>query len=116
MSYNNITIIGRLGRDAEVRMTPQGKEVVSASVAAGSKDKAVWFKVTAWEKTGMFFKEARKGDQVFVDGTLEVREYKGKTGETKVELIVNAKNIRTFTKSEPQAAMIPVDLENDLPF
>lgn len=126
MSFCNITIVGRLGRDAEVRVTPQGKEVVTANVAAGYKDKSNWFKVTAWDKLGSWLKDAKKGDQVYVDGNLEVRTYEKKTGGTGTELMINAHTIRIFKKEQNeqlheafggmsrQSAETPLD--EDIPF
>lgn len=127
MSFINITIVGRLGRDAEVRLTPQGKEVVTANVAAGYKDKSQWFKVTAWDKMGVWLKDAKKGDQVYVDGQLEVRTYEKKTGGTGTELIINAQTIRAFKKdagndvpaftgSAQRSTDLSDMLDSDLPF
>ena len=56
-SFNKITIVGYLGRDPELRYTPQGTPVCDFSVATTErrKDKAgefqdltTWFKVTFW--------------------------------------------------------------------
>ena len=57
MSYNKIHIIGNLGRDPELRYTPQGTAVCQFSVATNERrrDKAgeqqditTWFRVTCW--------------------------------------------------------------------
>ena len=57
--YQKLVIIGRLGRDPEMRFTPTGQAVTSFSVAtdrsytdqAGKPVKeTVWFKVSAWGK------------------------------------------------------------------
>lgn len=100
MSYSQMTIVGRLGRDPEHRMTSTGKQIVSASVAVGSGEKTQWFKVNAWEKTGEWLKDAKKGDFVFAQGSLELRTYEKKTGGTAIDAIVNAQIVRTSHKKE----------------
>src|SRR5215468_7981387 len=58
MSFNKITIVGYLGRDPELRYTPQGTAVCNFSVATTEKRKnargeqeehTIWFRVTAWD-------------------------------------------------------------------
>ena len=58
MSFNKITLVGNLGRDPELRYTPQGTPVCSFSLATNErrKDKTTgenndittWFRVTLW--------------------------------------------------------------------
>ena len=129
MSYAQITLVGRLGRDAETRMTQTGKEIVTASVAVGKDDKTIWYKINAWEKTGVWLKDARKGDMVFVQGNLELRTYEKKTGGTAIEASVNAQIIRAmkaqgqseaiehaFGGGQPRKASNDVAFDDDLPF
>ena len=103
MSYAQITLVGRLGRDAETRVTQTGKEVVSASVAVGKDDKTIWYKINAWEKTGVWLKDCRKGDMVFVQGNLELRTYEKKTGGTAIEASVNAQVVRAMKQAQSDA-------------
>lgn len=100
MSYANITVVGRLARDPEVRVTQTGKQIVSASVAVGSGDKSQWFKLQAWERTGEWLKDAKKGDLVFAQGSLQLGTYEKKTGGTAIDAVVNAQIIRTSHKRE----------------
>jgi single-strand DNA-binding protein len=57
MSFNKITIVGYLGRDPELRYTPQGTAVCNLSVATTEKrrnargeteEHTIWFRVSAW--------------------------------------------------------------------
>src|SRR5262249_44653243 len=57
MSFNKITIVGYLGRDPELRYTPQGTAVCNMSIATTEKrrdargeteEHTIWFRVTAW--------------------------------------------------------------------
>jgi single-strand DNA-binding protein len=122
MSYMNITIIGRVGKNPEVRMTQNGKQITSCSVAAGNKDKTIWFNVQAWEQTGKWLVDAEKGDQVYISGTLEIGTYERKDGKTGIDPKINAQTIRVFKKgdkaeiTEKQASPAPADFDEDIPF
>lgn len=80
--YQKLVIIGRLGRDPEMRFTPTGQAVTSFSVAtdrsytdqAGKAVKeTVWFKVTAWGKLAETCNNyLQKGKLVLVEGRLTV--------------------------------------------
>lgn len=126
MSFAQVIIVGRLARDPEVRMTQTGKEIVSASVAVGKDDKTQWFKIVCWEKTGIWLKDAKKGDLVFAQGSLQLGTYQKKTGGTAVDAVVNAQVIRTSHKREdvgndygqqqPRPAVSDIDFDSDIPF
>jgi single-stranded DNA-binding protein len=60
MSYAQITIVGRLGRDPETKMTSTGKQIVTASVAVGKDDKTQWYKIQAWDKTGEWLQTQKR--------------------------------------------------------
>jgi single stranded DNA-binding protein (ssb) len=80
--YQKIVIVGRLGRDPEMRFTPTGQAVTSFSVAtdrqyndqAGKPVKeTVWFRVTAWGKLAETCNNfLQKGKLVLVEGRLSV--------------------------------------------
>lgn len=74
--YQQITIIGNLGRDPVSKQSQSGKQYVSVSVAAsrslgqGQKE-TTWFSITAWEKLGQYLANyAQKGSMVMVTGRL----------------------------------------------
>ena len=122
MTTAQITLVGRCGRDAEVKTTSTGKEIVSVNLAVGSGDKSQWYKVTAWEKTGNWLKDAKKGDQVYASGNLEIRQYEKKTGGVGTEILVNAQQVRLF-KSTPKneftsTPVVSADMsfDEDIPF
>ena len=104
MSFAQVSIVGRLGKDPEVKMTQSGKQITSASVAVShGKDKlSTWFEVTAWDNMGRWLIEAQKGDQVLVIGDLEQQVFTKKDGTAGSKLSVTARTIRTFSKREPQ--------------
>ena len=123
MTHAVVTLLGRAGRDAEVRMTPSGKRIVSCSLAVGSGDKTTWFSIQAWDRTGDYLKDVKKGDLVYVSGGITAREYEGKMGK-KTSLEINAQIVRTTSKrddvpdySQPgQARPVQGDVDLDIPF
>src|SRR5215470_9000323 len=104
MSFNKITIVGYLGRDPELRYTPQGKAVCNMSIATTEKRKdtsgqtdehTIWFRVTAWGRQAELAAEyLAKGKQVYVEGRLRREEYTDREGVQRTSLEVNASDIQ----------------------
>jgi single-strand DNA-binding protein len=89
---NNVTILGNLTRDPELRFTPNGTAVVSFGLAvnrniqnktSGEWEKQVdFFNVTAWFKLAENCAESlSKGDRVLVSGRLSQDSWEGKDGQ-----------------------------------
>jgi single-strand DNA-binding protein len=106
--YQQITIIGNLGRDPEMRYTPSGQSVTTFSVAASRQwvgqdgqrqEKTVWFRVTAWQKLAELASQyLTKGSKVLVVGELdEPNAYIDKEGKPRASLEVRASTIRFLT-------------------
>jgi single-strand DNA-binding protein len=92
-------LIGHLGRDPEVRYTPDGLAVANFSVAASEKikgqDKTEWFRVTAFGKLGEICGQyLSKGKQVYVEGRLQSNEYTDKDGNKRFSMDVIANTIQ----------------------
>ncbi len=104
MSFNKITIVGYLGRDPELRYTPQGTAVCNMSVATTEKRKnasgeteehTIWFRVTAWGRQAESAAEyLAKGRQVYVEGRLRLEEYTDRDGAPRTSPEVNANDIQ----------------------
>ena len=100
MSFNKIIIVGNLGRDPELRYTPQGNAVCNISVATSEKrkDKAgelqditTWFRVTLWERQAEnASKYLTKGSPVYIEGRLRVEEWTDREGSPRQSLEVHA--------------------------
>lgn len=98
MSFNKIIIVGNLGRDPELKYTPQGQQVCEFSVATSEKrkdasgefkDETIWFKVSFWGKLAeVASKYLSKGKQVYVEGRLRTREWTDKEGKSHTSLDV----------------------------
>lgn len=107
---NQIFLMGRAGKDPEVRQTQSGVSVCSFSLAVDRdiKDKRTgerktdWIKVTAWRGTAeLVSRYLHKGDKVVVVGRLEIQEWTDKQGNKRTTPNVSAENVY-FTGGRPQ--------------
>ena len=125
---NKIIVIGNLGRDPEMRYTPNGQSVTSFSVASNRKyttstgerqEETEWFNVSAWGKLGETCSQyLTKGSQVYVEGRLSSRTYQTQGGETRHVNEINLTDVQFLGGSkdrEPVGAGAG-DTEDDLPF
>ncbi len=98
MSFNKIIVVGNLGRDPELRYTPQGTAVCNFSIATNEKkrDKAgelqdvtTWFRVTLWrQQAENAAKYLTKGSPVYIEGRLRVEEWTDRDGNNRHTLEV----------------------------
>jgi len=87
-TLNKAMILGRLGRDPEVRYTSGGAPVANISVATNwrSRDQSgEWQDVTEWHRVVLFNKNAeiaekylKKGGAVYVEGRIQTRSWEDK--------------------------------------
>lgn len=104
MSFNKIILVGNLGRDPELRYTPQGSAVCNLSVATSEKrrdksgesqDITTWFRVTLWEKKAeAAAKYLTKGSSVYIEGRLRVEEWTDRDGKTRYTLEVHGTDMQ----------------------
>lgn len=117
MSMNKIFLIGNVGRDPEMRYTPNGNPVTSFSVATNrryttgegeQRDETEWFNVSAWNKLAETCNQyVTKGMKVFVDGRLSTREYTGADGQQRTSLDVTAFDVRFLDRSGDREESVP---------
>lgn len=89
-SVNKAIILGRLGRDPEVRYTQGGEAVANLSVATSERwkdkngekqERTEWHRVTLWGRTAEIAGEyLKKGSLCYVEGRLQTRKYTDKDG------------------------------------
>ena len=104
MSFNKIILVGNLGRDPELRYTPQGTPVCSFTVATNEKrkdragemqDVTTWFRVTLWGRQAETASQyLTKGRPVYIEGRLRLEEYTDKDGNKRQSLEVNASDLQ----------------------
>jgi single-strand DNA-binding protein len=100
-SLNKVMIIGRLGRDPEMRYTPSGRPVTSFSVATSRswstaegerRTETEWFNIVAWGSLAEICKQyLSKGQQVYVEGRLQTRYWDDAEGNkhSSTEVVAN---------------------------
>ena len=83
-TLNKIMLIGKLGKDAETRMTSGNAEVISFSLATdnsfknkegGYTNETTWHNIVAFNLSDYFKSRLKKGAKVYVEGRLSKREY-----------------------------------------
>jgi single-strand DNA-binding protein len=104
MSFNKIIIVGNLGRDPELRYTPQGDAVCNFSVAVNDKrrdktgelqDTTTWFRITLWRRQAEnASKYLTKGSPIYVEGRLKVEEWTDRDGKNRYTLEVQATDMQ----------------------
>ena len=142
-SVNKVILVGRLGKDPEVRYTPSGAAVANFSLATDEtwKDKSgekqqrtEWHNIVAWSKLAEICGQyLTKGKLVYVEGRLQTREWEDKDGNKRRTTEVIASDMvmlgskaegggtvaqRESPRQPVQAAEVP-DLEitdDDIPF
>ena len=138
---NKVILVGRVGKDPEVRYTPSGSAVASFSVATSEswKDRNTGEKVerTEWHSCTAFSKLAeiigkylRKGSMVYLEGRIQTDKYQDKqTGQDKysTKIIVNDMQMlgdkpqqdrQQQPRREPANSNVTFDedMDDDIPF
>ena len=101
-SVNKVILIGNLGKDPEVKVTPSGTPVAKFSLATNERykdkagqwqDRTEWHNLVAWQRTAEIIGEyVKKGSKIYVEGSLRTSSWDDKnTGEKKyrTEIVVN---------------------------
>jgi len=135
---NKAIIVGRLGRDPEIRYTPSGAAVANFSVATSEewKDKETgekqerteWHRVVAWRRLGEICGEyLRKGSQVYIEGRRQTRVWEDGDGNKRYTTEIVAQSMqmldranregRAESREESYPGEEPVSIpEDDIPF
>jgi single-strand DNA-binding protein len=104
MSFNKITLVGNLGRDPELRYTPQGTPVCSFTMATNERrrdksgefqDQTTWFRVTLWGRQAETASQyLTKGRPVYIEGRLRIEEWTDRDGKQRYTLEVHATDMQ----------------------
>ena len=116
-SLNKCMIIGNVGRDPEMRYTPQGTAVTTFSLATdrpgrpGEAAETDWHRVVCWDKLGEIANQyCTKGRLVYVAGRLQYRSYEGRDGQPKRAVEVIASDLGLLDRrpdAEPAEEPVP---------
>ena len=99
---NKVILVGTLGRDPEVKYMPSGGAITNVTIATNDsyKDKVTGEKkdTTEWHRVVFFNRLAeiageylRKGQQVYIEGSLRTRKWQGQDGQDRytTEIVAN---------------------------
>ena len=95
---NQITIIGNLGADPELRYTKNGRPLVTLSVATTRKAKeeteTVWHHVECWaELAENCAASLVKGTRIMVTGRMDKQEFTTSSGEQRTKTLIVANEV-----------------------
>ena len=105
MGVNKVFLIGNLGRDPEVRYTQSGTPVANFSIATTDKwrdqatgepkERTEWHRIVVWGKQAEIAGEwLRKGRQVFIEGSLQTREWTDRDDNKRYTTEIRAQNFQ----------------------
>ena len=108
--YQKIVVVGRLGRDPEMRFTSSGKAVTNFSVATSrcwtgqggqQQEETIWFRVSVWGRQAESCNQyLKKGRQVLIEGRLRPDEngnpriWTGQDGQPRAQYELRARDVR----------------------
>lgn len=104
MSVNKVILIGRLGQNPELRYTPSGAAVANFSIATNEtwndkngqkQERTDWHRIVAWGKQAELCNQyLQKGRQVYIEGSLQTRQWQDQQGQTRYTTEVKANTIQ----------------------
>lgn len=134
---NKVILVGNLGRDPEVRYTQGGTPVANFTLATTErwndasgerKEKTEWHRIVVWSKQAEIAGEyLRKGSQVYVEGSLQTREWTDRDGNKRYTTEIRAQRFQMLGRrgeapaapaeeagavAEPEAGIV----DDDIPF
>src|SRR5436309_16126220 len=106
-SLNKVILIGNLGADPEVRSTANGTRVANISLATSRRwkgqngelqEKTEWHRVVLWNNRGSNLADVverfcKKGDKVYVEGSIEYRTWQDREGQTRYTTEINGREL-----------------------
>jgi len=119
---NKCIIVGRLGKDVDVRYTTSNKKVAQFTVATesgyGDKAKTEWHNIVAWDKLAEICENyLSKGKLVYVEGRIQTRNWDDKDGNKRYTTEIVADTLKMLDKkSEDRPVRSPVKEDEDIPF
>ncbi len=109
-SMNKVILIGNLGKDPELKVTPGGQPLARFSVATtetwkdgqgNKKEKTEWHRIIVWGKQAeVAEKYLRKGKQVMVEGRIQYQEYTDQSGNKRTATEIRCDNFVMLGRME----------------
>jgi single-strand DNA-binding protein len=115
-SVNKVILVGNLGRDPEVRYTTSGTPVANFTMATTDrwndaatgerKERTEWHRVVVWGKQAEICGEyLRKGRQVYIEGSLQTREWTDREGNKRYTTEVRAQRVQMLGRPQDREAV-----------
>lgn len=110
---NKAILVGRLGKDPEIRSTPSGQTVARFSIATDEKftdrngekqERTEWHNIAAWGKLGEICGQyLRKGKLVYIEGSIRTDSWDDKeTGQKKYRTEIVAQNMKMLERKSDE--------------
>jgi len=143
-SLNKVTLIGRAGKDPEVRTTQDGGKIVNMTIATSDvwkdknsgerKEKTEWHRIVIFNDrlADVVEKYVRKGSQLYIEGAVQTRKWTDKDGHEKYTteivlqkfkgeiILLDSKKDSAPGDDRPAYKAAPAtqapDLDDDIPF
>ena len=107
---NKVILIGRLGRDPEIRYTPSGAAVANFTIATSEEwrdketgekqERTEWHRIVAWRRLGEICGEyLKKGSQVYIEGRLQTRDWEDRDGNRRYTTEIIAQNMQMLDRA-----------------
>lgn len=140
MSINKVILLGNVGGDPVIRSTQDGKKIATFSLATSEKwkdkngekqEKIQWHNIVIFSEglVNVIEKYIKKGTKLFVEGSLQNRKWKDKSGvekytteivlqgfNNKLEIIDNRDKSNVSENYEGGSYSSEVDISDDIPF
>jgi len=140
MSINKVILLGNVGGDPVIRSTQDGKKIATFSLATSEswknkngekQEKVQWHNVVIFSEglVNVVEKYIKKGTKLFVEGSLQNRKWKDKSGvekyiteivlqgfNNKLEIIDNPDKSNVSENDEGGSYSSEVDISDDIPF
>jgi single-strand DNA-binding protein len=127
-SVNKVILVGNVGKNPEVKELTNGK-VANMAMATSERykdkngdrqEKTEWHNIVVYGKlVDIVEKYVKKGDKLYIEGSITTRKWQDKEGNDRYTTEVKAFNMTMLggtEKKSTQPAAVAADVEDDLPF
>ena len=126
-SKNYVLLIGRLGKDPELKYLQDGHPICEFSLATSEtwkdkasgekKEKTEWHQIVAWGRLADICGELlQQGDLVCVDGKIETQKWETESGEMRKKIQIVAKAMQLLASRKHGASGKGTQDNDDVPF
>ena len=116
-NLNKVMLVGRLGKDPELRYTTDGTPVATFTMATSEtfkdrsgvkQERTEWHTIVAWRKLAEIAGEyLKKGRLVYIEGKIQSREWEGKDGIKRRTYEIVASDMKMFPAGQGQNQSYP---------